>query len=356
MATQIARFPLRMAATVGLLVATVIAVTITDGGAASAAQAPVGLGTAASFAVLAGSTVTNTGPSVISGDVGVSPGSAITGFGPGIVENGTVHAADGVANGAQADTTIAYNDAAGRTPVNTVTGDLGGQTLVAGVYSGGALGLTGTVTLNAQGNPNAVFIFQAASTLITSSTSVVALEGDASACNVFWKVGSSATLGTGSTFVGTIMALTSISATTGTTVAGRLLARNGAVTLDTNTITAPICSSPPTTTTTVAATTIPVTATTTPVTPTTRPGTTTVSSSTTSTAGAGTSTGTGGGGGATSGGGGATTGGGGATVTKTGPLAGTGTNAEAALTTGLLAIGLGGLALLASRRPRRTRT
>ena len=359
MTTRIARFPLRIAAAVGLLVAAMIAVTVTDGSPAGAAQAPVGLGTAASFAVLAGTTVTNTGPSVISGDVGVSPGTAITGFPPGIVVDGSLHAADAVAAGAQADTTIAYNDAAGRTPVTTVTADLGGRTLVSGVYSGGALGLTGTVTLNAQGDPNAVFIFQAASTLITSSASVVALEGEASACNVFWQVGSSATLGTGSVFVGTVLALTSISATTGTTVAGRLLARNGAVTLDTNTITAPICSTPPTTTTTVPgtttvpATTVPVSSTTTPVSPTTIPGATTVPSSATTTAGASTSTATtlAGGGGATSGGGG-----GGATLAKTGPLAATGTNAIATLTGGLLAMGIGGAVLLTTRRFRRTRT
>ncbi len=157
---RIAGYAFVVAGTVGLLVGT---------GTAVAAQGPVGLGTASSFAVLAGSTVTNTGPSVISGDVGVSPGTAVIGFPPGTVTNGTIHAADAVAAQAQADTTTAYNDAAGRTPSTPVTADLGGQTLVAGVYSGPTLGLTGTLTLNAQGDPNAVFVFQAASTLITAT-------------------------------------------------------------------------------------------------------------------------------------------------------------------------------------------
>jgi LPXTG-motif cell wall-anchored protein len=225
--------------------------TLVGGSPAAAQQAPVGLGTSASFAVLAGTTVTNTGPSVISGDVGVSPGTAITGFPPGIVNNGTIHAADAVAAQAQADLTTAYNDAAGRSTTATVTADLAGQTLVSGVYTGATLGLTGTVTLDAQGDPNAVFIFQAASTLITASSSVVALTNGADACNVYWQVGSSATLGTTSTFVGTVLALTSITATTSATINGRLLARNGAVTLDSNIITNSACgasTSTPTTT------------------------------------------------------------------------------------------------------------
>jgi len=228
---------------------------VVGGNRAAAAEAPVGLGTAASFAVLAGTTVTNTGPSVISGDVGVSPGSAVVGFPPGVVNNGTIHAADAVAAQAQADVTTAYNDAAGRSTTATVTADLGGQTLVSGVYTGGTLGLTGTVTLDAQGDPNAVFIFQAASTLITASSSVVALTNGADACNVYWQVGSSATLGTNSTFVGTVLALTSVAATTSATINGRLLARNGEVTLDSNVITNSTCATPaPTTTTTQAPT------------------------------------------------------------------------------------------------------
>jgi hypothetical protein len=210
--------------------------------APASAASPVGLGTATSFAVLGGSTVTNTGPSAISGDLGVSPGTSVTGFPPGTVNNGTIHAADGVAAQAQSDATTAYNNAAGQTPFTSVTADLGGQTLVPGVYRAPTLGLTGTVTLNGQGDPNAVFIFQAGSTLITGSSSVVALIGNASACNVFWQVGSSATLGTDSTFVGTAVALTSVTATTRAAISGRLIARNGAVTLDSNTVTRPVCA------------------------------------------------------------------------------------------------------------------
>ncbi len=245
MSAHVSRFTPRLLVALGLVV------MIVGASPASAQEAPVGLGTAASFAVLAGSTVTNTGPSTIDGDLGVSPGSAVTGFPPGLVSNGVIHAADAVALQAQADLTTAYNDAAGRSTSATVTADLGGQTLVPGVYTGGALGITGTLTLDAQGDPNAVFVFQAASTLTTASASTVALIGAAQACNVFWQVGSSATLGTNSVFVGTVLALTSVTATTGASIAGRLLARNAAVTLDTNTVTRPTCAaSVPTTTTT----------------------------------------------------------------------------------------------------------
>lgn len=216
---------------------------------AAAAEAPVGLGAANSFAVLAGSTVTNTGPSVVTGDLGVSPGTAVTGFPPGLV-NGTIHSADAVALQAKADLVTAYNDAASRATTATVTADLGGQTLVSGVYTGSTLSLTGALTLNAQGNPNAVFILRSASTLITASASRVFLSNGANPCNVYWQVGSSATLGTGSVFVGTTMAMTSITATTGATITGRLLARSGATTLDSNVITRPSCAAATTTTTT----------------------------------------------------------------------------------------------------------
>lgn len=232
-----------VAATVGM----VILVAVVGMPTASAAESPVGLGEATSFAVLAGTTVTNTGPSLISGDLGVNPGSEITGFPPGQVINGTEHAADAVALRAQSALTTGYDDAAGRTPATTVSSDLGGQTLAPGVYkTASALGLTGTVTLDAEGDPNAVFIFQAGSTLITAPGSTVALIGGAQACNVFWQVGSSATLGTRTTFVGSILALTSASLDTGTTVMGRVLARNGAVNLDSNTITMSTCSTGPT--------------------------------------------------------------------------------------------------------------
>lgn len=206
------------------------------------AAAPVGLGTAAPYSVLAGTTVTNTGPSVLGGSLGLSPGSAITGFPPGIAADAT-HAADAVALQAQSDLTTAYNDAAGRALTSSVAGDLVGQTLVEGVYnSTGPLAVSGALTLDGQGNPNSVFIFQVASTLITASASSIVLTNSAQACNVYWQVASSATLGTASSFKGTIMALTSISVTTGATVEGRALARNGQVSLDTNVFTLPGCA------------------------------------------------------------------------------------------------------------------
>ena len=209
---------------------------------AQAAQPAVGLGTADSFGVLGGQTVTNTGPSVINGDLGVSPGTAITGFPPGLV-NGTVSAANAVAGPAQSDLTTAYNDAAGRTQAVLVPGDLGGLFLTPGVYKqSSSLLLTGDTTLDAQGNPDAVFIFQIGSTLTTASNSRVLLTGGTQACNVFWQIGSSATLGTNTSFRGTILALASITVTTRTNILGRALARNGAVTLDTNTITREACA------------------------------------------------------------------------------------------------------------------
>jgi hypothetical protein len=211
-------------------------------GPALAATAPVGLGTANSFAVLAYSTVTNTGPTTITGDVGLHPGSSVTGFNT-VTLHGTQHVADAAALQAKNDLVTAYDNAAGRTPT-TVGTELGGQTLTSGVYStqNGKLGLTGAVTLNAQGDPTAVFIFQAASTLITASGSSVVLTNGAQACNVYWKVASSATLGTSSAFAGNILALASITMTTGATLVGRALAQTGAVTLDTNVITRAVCS------------------------------------------------------------------------------------------------------------------
>jgi hypothetical protein len=193
------------------------------------------------FSVLAGSAVTNTGSTVVSGDVGVSPGTAVSGFPPGLA-SGAIHSADGPAAQAQATLTAAYIDAAGRSDATSVAGDLVGQTLTAGVYkSTSSLAISGDVTLDAQGNPDAVFIFQISSTLITGSGSHVVLANNANACNVFWQVGSSATLGTNSVFKGSILALTSITVTTGAQLDGRALARNGAVTLDTNTITGCTC-------------------------------------------------------------------------------------------------------------------
>jgi len=197
------------------------------------------------FSVLAYSTVTNTGTTTISGDVGVSPGTSVTGFPPGQLSGGgAIHIADGAAAQAQTALASAYVDAAGRSGGTTVTGDLAGQTLTAGVYtSKSSLENSGNVTLDAKGNPNAVFIFQIGSTLTTASGSHVILANGASACNVFWQVGSSATLGTGSVFNGNILAMASITITTGATLNGRALARTGAVTLDTNVITGCTCPS-----------------------------------------------------------------------------------------------------------------
>jgi hypothetical protein len=227
---------------IGLFVAAGVAALALPVVAALAAQPPVGLGAADSFAVLAGSTVTNTGASTINGDLGLSPGTAVTGFPPGNV-NGTIHVADGVAGNAKVDLTTAYVDAAGRTPPLAVSGDLGGLTVTGGVYkSKSSLGLTGVLTLDAQGDPNTVFIFQAGSTLTTASGSHVRLINGAQPCNVYWQIGSSATLGTTSVFAGNILALTSISMNRGVVVDGRALARNGAVTLIDDTISAAHCA------------------------------------------------------------------------------------------------------------------
>jgi hypothetical protein len=198
----------------------------------------VDLGTANPFGVLAGSAVTNTGPSIINGDLGVWPSASITGFPPGIV-NGTIYMADTVAMQAQNDLTTAYNFAAGQACDTSLTGqNLGGLTLTPGVYCfSSSADLTGTLTLDAQGNPNAVFLFQIASTLTTASASSVLFTNGGQGGNVFWQIGSSATLGTTTSFAGDILALTSITLDTGATIpCGRALAQNGAVTMDTNAI------------------------------------------------------------------------------------------------------------------------
>ncbi|HEX9804815.1 MAG TPA: ice-binding family protein [Candidatus Dojkabacteria bacterium] len=206
------------------------------------AATTITMGTARSFAVLAGSGITNTGPTTITGDIGSYPTTTQTGFGS-VTGNGTNHGGDSVTQGAKTDLVAAYNDAAGQGPTTPIVADLGGQTLVPGVYnSGSSIGLTGTVTLDGGGDPDAVFIFQAGSTLTTAGSSVVALTNGTQACNVFWQVGSSATLGTNSTFRGNIFALTSITLTTGATLQGRALARNGAVTMDSNTISVAYCT------------------------------------------------------------------------------------------------------------------
>jgi len=205
-----------------------------------AATAP-SLGSAQSFAVLGGTTVTNTGPTTISGDLGVSPGSAITGQ-ASITLSGATHAGDAVALQAQNDVTTAYNVLTSE-PCTGTNVALSGATLTPGVYcyTSSAL-LTGTLTLNGDG----VYIFKTVSTLTTAVGSTVALIGGAQPCNVFWQIGSSADLFTNTTFVGNILALTSINLQNGTSVSGRALARNGAVTMDTNTVSNSSCSGAPT--------------------------------------------------------------------------------------------------------------
>ncbi len=212
------------------------------GAAAFGATAPVGLGTAASFSVLAGSTVTNTGPTTMFGDLGLSPGSSVTGA-PLVL--GATHVDDAVSIGAKNALTTAYNDAALRPMDSSAGTDLSGQTFTAGVRraTGSLLLSSGAVTLDAQGNPEAVFIFQIGSTLITEANTSVSLINGAQACNVFWQVGSSATFGAGTQFVGTVMAAETITAGTAATFHGRLLASSAAVNLDTNTITNSTCAS-----------------------------------------------------------------------------------------------------------------
>ena len=201
------------------------------------------LGTVQGFAVLGYSTVTNTGPTVVTGNLGVSPGSAVTGFPPGVVAGGTTYAADAAAAQAQTDTGTAYTDLAGETCTENLSGtNLGGLTLTPGVYCfSSSAQLTGTLTLNAAGNAAAVWVFKIGSTLTTASNSSVVIEGG-QPCNVFWQVGSSATLGTSSTFTGSIFAQTSVTLTTDTSLSGRALARTGAVTLDSNTVAITSCA------------------------------------------------------------------------------------------------------------------
>jgi hypothetical protein len=215
------------------------------GGWSGLAAAQVPLGTAQSYGVLGASTVTNTGPTIINGDLGVSPGAAITGFPPG-TRTGATHAADAAALQAQNDATTAYNFLAGQACGTTITGDLGGRTLTPGVYCFASTAqLTGTVTLDAGGTANAQFIFQVGSALTTASGASVVLANGAQACNVWWQMGSSATLGTATAFVGTLIALASNTLTTGATLNGRAIARTGAVTLDSNVITPSACAAAP---------------------------------------------------------------------------------------------------------------
>ncbi len=215
--------------------------------AATVIDGPVGLGTAAPFGVLGASTVTNTGPTVVRGDLGLSPGTAVTGFGaaPNGVVTGTVHRTDAVAAQARADARTADGTGRSLSPTRTGLSELDGLSLTPGVYDGPALRLAGGGDLTLAGAADSVWVFRTASTLTVGSASRITITGGASSCNVFWLVGSSATLGTAAQFQGTVIADQSVTATTGATVAGRLLALDGAVTLDSNTITAPTgCAAP----------------------------------------------------------------------------------------------------------------
>ena len=235
---------------VGLPIIALIALLIV-GSLANAAEAPVGLGTAGNFAVLAGSAITNVGATTITGDVGLHPGTSVTGFDT-VILSGELHVADAVAEQAKVDLGLAYTDAAGRGPPTQVPTELGGQTLLAGVYNSasGTFGITGTVTLDGANNPDSVFIFQMTSTLVTATGSNVELINGADPCNVFWQVGSSATieaaeLGAISSFKGTVLAQESITLNTGARVEGRMLAITGAVTMGFNAITNSGCPTLP---------------------------------------------------------------------------------------------------------------
>lgn len=230
------RMCLRLAVS-GLLVAVL-------GVPAAFAQTAPSLGSANSFAVLAASTVTNTGTTIVTGDLGLSPGTSVTGFPPGVIVSGTRQVANTAALNAQNSLTTAYNDLGSQACTQDLTGqNLGGLTLTPGVYCfSTSAQLTGTLTLNAQGNSNAVFIFKMGSTLTTASNASVLVINSGQICNVFWRVGTSATLGTGTAFRGNILANESITLTTNANVTGRLLARTAAVTLDTNNVSVSNCA------------------------------------------------------------------------------------------------------------------
>jgi ice-binding like protein len=207
-------------------------------GSCAPSPGSVGLGTASTFAVLGGSTVTSAGATLISGDLGVSPGTAVTGT--PVVINGSIHHNDALAQQAKIGLALAYDDAHRRAAVGRSVMEIGGQTFAPGVYSSpSSIGLTGVATLDGGGDGNAVFVFQAGSTLISGANSAVRLANGTRSANVFWQVGSSATLGAGTIFAGSLLANTSVTVGAAVSVDGRMLARNGAVTLDDDVITRP---------------------------------------------------------------------------------------------------------------------
>ena len=214
--------------------------------AASVLNGPIDLGTSSTYGALAGSELTNTGPTTVDGDIGVDPGSSITGFtgAPDGSNTGEVHDTDAPALQAQSDLTTAYNDAAGLTPISSGLAELNGMSLAPGVYSGGALSISNNGSLTLAGTADSIWVFQAASSLTIGSATQIIITGGASACNVFWQIGSSASIGTSAQFQGTIMAAQSITAATGASVIGRLLAMSAAVTLQSNSITVPANCTP----------------------------------------------------------------------------------------------------------------
>ncbi|MCL3820349.1 ice-binding family protein [Aeromicrobium wangtongii] len=298
---------------------------------AQAAATDLPLGSTERFAVLAGSGITNTGPTTVNGDLGSSPTPAITGS-ASITATGQIRSGpDGVVDGAKDDLVTAYDAAAGAGPPTALPADIGGQTLVGGVHSqAGAMQMTGVLTLDGQGDPGSVFIIQVGSDFTTATSSSVLLVNGAQACHVYWQVAGSATFGTRTAFQGNVLALTSITATTAATFNGRLLARDGAVTLDTNTITRPVCTAattpPPTTVPTATPTATPTPSATTPAptrstptaTPSRRPDDSTSGGTTTDGSGDDSSGGSGSGGGFGAGTGGGSGSGGSSTGTGTG--------------------------------------
>ena len=227
----------------GVLLWPALALALLASAGTANAQAPVALGEAHGFAVLASAAVSNAGPTVVNGDLGISPGTSLSGFPPGIV-NRTIHTTGSAAPHAQLDVGAAYVDSAGRAATDVLPTQLGGSTLPPGVYvsDSGGFKLGGTLTLDAQRDGHAVFIFKVATTLdVPTAGSRIELIESAQACNVFWQVASDATLGAGTAFVGSILALGDITAGSGATVDGRLLSRKGSVALNSGTVTAPLC-------------------------------------------------------------------------------------------------------------------
>ena len=207
----------------------------------SNAATTISLGSAGSYGVLAGAGISNSGTTTIIGDQGSSPSSAYFGFNK-VTVTGATHLGDTAAATAQVDAKDSYRNLGLQSSTQLIVGDLGGQVLTPGVYTTGeSIGMTGKLTLDAKGDPNAIFIFKAGSTLTTSSASSMSMINGGSQCNVYWLVGSSATLGANSTFLGTVLASSNIAAGSGATIFGRLLALNGTAGLNNNLITVSTC-------------------------------------------------------------------------------------------------------------------